>query len=93
MMKKVLEPKLVQENNNSALQNTPTDVSCLGDDKSAAADQNALNRAVQKETASSPSSEGEIPEFIDARSNKAMAGRFATTFSLVLLCCIFFFPF
>lgn len=96
MMKKVLESKLIQENNSAALQNTATDVSCLGDDRSAAADQNALSRAVQKETASSRSSEGEIPEGIDAKSNKAMAGRFATIFSLVLLCLCFvfcFFPF
>ncbi|XP_052522484.1 BTB/POZ domain-containing protein 8 [Tympanuchus pallidicinctus] len=76
MMKKVLESKLIQENNSAALQNTATDVSCLGDDRSAAADQNALSRAVQKETASSPSSEGEIPEGIDAKSNKAMAGNY-----------------
>ncbi|XP_015725861.1 BTB/POZ domain-containing protein 8 isoform X1 [Coturnix japonica] len=74
MMKKVLEPKLVQENNTAAPQNSPTDVSCLGDDKGTAADQNALSGAVQKETACSSSSEGEIPEYIDAESNKAMAG-------------------
>uniref|UniRef100_A0A8C2Y980 BTB/POZ domain-containing protein 8 n=1 Tax=Coturnix japonica TaxID=93934 RepID=A0A8C2Y980_COTJA len=43
MMKKVLEPKLVQENNTAAPQNSPTDVSCLGDDKGTAADQNALS--------------------------------------------------
>ncbi|XP_021259755.1 uncharacterized protein KIAA1107-like isoform X2 [Numida meleagris] len=73
MMKKVLEPKLIQENN-TALQNTATDVTCLGDDKSARADQNALSRAIQEEVACSSSSEGEIPEVTDAESNKAMAG-------------------
>ncbi|POI35118.1 hypothetical protein CIB84_001130 [Bambusicola thoracicus] len=75
MMKKVLEPQLIQENNMEHSEEQRTDVSCLGDDKSVAADQNAQSRAVQKEAACSPSSEGETPEFIDAESNKAMADK------------------
>lgn len=89
MMKKVLEPKLIQENNMEHSEEQQTDVSCLGDDKSAA-DQNALSRAVQKEAACSPSREGDTSEFVAAESNKAMAGRFATIFFLVFVVFVFF---
>ncbi|XP_047923064.1 BTB/POZ domain-containing protein 8 isoform X4 [Anser cygnoides] len=75
MMKKVLEPKLMQENNIAALQNTQTDVNCLGDDESTAAEQNAPGGAVQEEVAYVSCIEEEISEVaIDAESNKAMAG-------------------
>ncbi|KFQ68258.1 BTB/POZ domain-containing protein 8, partial [Phaethon lepturus] len=40
MMKKVLEPKLIQENNIATLQNTATSVNCLGDGKTPPVDQN-----------------------------------------------------
>ncbi|XP_068546994.1 BTB/POZ domain-containing protein 8 isoform X2 [Anas acuta] len=75
MMKKVLEPKLIEENNIAALQNTQTDVNCLGDDESTAAEQNAPSGAVQEEVAYVSVIEEEISEVaIDAESNKAMAG-------------------
>ncbi|KFV45513.1 BTB/POZ domain-containing protein 8, partial [Gavia stellata] len=51
MMKKVLEPKLIQENNIAALQNTETNVSCLGDDQRTSVDQNTPSNATL-ETAS-----------------------------------------
>ncbi|XP_035188679.1 BTB/POZ domain-containing protein 8 isoform X4 [Oxyura jamaicensis] len=74
MMKKVLEPKLIQENN-IALQNTQTDANCLGDDESTAAEQNAPSGAVQEEVAYVSCIEEEISEVaVDAESNKAMAG-------------------
>ncbi|XP_050568333.1 BTB/POZ domain-containing protein 8 [Cygnus atratus] len=74
MMKK-LEPKLIQENNIATLQNTQTDVNCLGDDKSTAAEQNAPGGAVQEEVAYVSCIDEEISEVaIDAESNKAMAG-------------------
>ncbi|XP_040421325.1 BTB/POZ domain-containing protein 8 isoform X2 [Cygnus olor] len=75
MMKKVLEPKLIQENNIATLQNTQTDVNCLGDDESTAAEQNAPGGAVQEEVAYVSCIDEEISEVaIDAESNKAMAG-------------------
>ncbi|XP_059678035.1 BTB/POZ domain-containing protein 8 [Gavia stellata] len=75
MMKKVLEPKLIQENNIAALQNSETNVSCLGDDQRTSVDQNTPSGAVQEEVACSSCVEEEIPEVvIDTESNKATAG-------------------
>ncbi|KAM6078767.1 BTB/POZ domain-containing protein 8 isoform 3-T3 [Theristicus caerulescens] len=75
MMKKVLEPKLIQENNIATLQNTQTNVNCLGDGKRTPVDQNTPSEAVQKEVACSSCSEEEIPEVVvDAESNKDTAG-------------------
>lgn len=92
MMKKVLEPKLIEENNIAALQNTQTDVNCLGDDESTAAEQNAPSGAVQEEVAYVSVIEEEISEVaIDAESNKAMAGSFGIFFLTLLLFCFFFF--
>lgn len=95
MMKKVLEAKLIEENNIAALQNTQTDVNCLGDDESTAAEQNAPRGAVQEEVAYVSFIEEEISEVaIDAESNKAMAGRFGIFFLALLLCCfVLFFSF
>lgn len=77
MMKKVMEPKLIQENNIATLQNTQKNVNCLGDGKRTPVDQNTPTGAVQKEVACSSCIEEEIPEVvIDAESNKATAGRF-----------------
>ncbi|KAM9283721.1 BTB/POZ domain-containing protein 8 [Morus bassanus] len=75
MMKKVLEPKLIQENNVATLQNTQTDVNCLGDGKRTPVDQNTPSGAVQKEVACSSCIEEEVPEVVvDAESNKATTG-------------------
>ncbi|XP_050756630.1 BTB/POZ domain-containing protein 8 [Gymnogyps californianus] len=75
MMKKVLEPKLIQENNIATLQNAQTNVNCLGDGKRMPVDQNTPSGAVQKEVACSSWIEEEIPEVVvDAESNKATAG-------------------
>ncbi|XP_029888728.1 BTB/POZ domain-containing protein 8 isoform X2 [Aquila chrysaetos chrysaetos] len=75
MMKKVLEPKLIQENNIATLQNIQTNVNCLGDGKNTPVDQNTPSGAVQKEVACSSCIEDEIPEVVvDAESNKATAG-------------------
>ncbi|KFZ53473.1 BTB/POZ domain-containing protein 8, partial [Podiceps cristatus] len=51
MMKKVLGPKSIQENNIATLQNTQTNVNCLGDGKRTPVDQNTPSSAVQKEVA------------------------------------------
>ncbi|KFQ64874.1 BTB/POZ domain-containing protein 8, partial [Pelecanus crispus] len=51
MMKKVLEPKLIQENNITTLQNTQTNVNCLGDGRSTPVDQNTPSNS-KLETAS-----------------------------------------
>ncbi|KFM02496.1 BTB/POZ domain-containing protein 8, partial [Aptenodytes forsteri] len=53
MMKKVMEPKLIQENNIATLQNTQKNVNCLGDGKRTPVDQNTPTGAVQKEVACS----------------------------------------
>nr|XP_009487805.1 PREDICTED: uncharacterized protein KIAA1107 homolog [Pelecanus crispus] len=75
MMKKVLEPKLIQENNITTLQNTQTNVNCLGDGRSTPVDQNTPSGAVQEEVACSSCIKEEIPEaVVDAESNKATAG-------------------
>ncbi|KAM6327539.1 BTB/POZ domain-containing protein 8 [Podargus strigoides] len=75
MMKKVLEPKLIQENNIAALQNTQTNINCLGDGKRTPIDQNAQSGAVQEDITSSSCIEEEIPEVVvDAESNKATEG-------------------
>ncbi|XP_010077864.1 PREDICTED: uncharacterized protein KIAA1107 homolog, partial [Pterocles gutturalis] len=73
MMKKVLEPKLIQENNIATLQNTQTNVVCFGDGERTPVNQNTLSGAVQKEVACSSFVEEEIPE-VGAESNKATAG-------------------
>ncbi|XP_054021026.1 BTB/POZ domain-containing protein 8 isoform X1 [Dryobates pubescens] len=74
MMKKVLEPKLIQENNTAPLQNTQTNVNCVGDGKRTPIDQNTVSEAVQEVTCASCIEE-EIPEIaIDAESNKATTG-------------------
>ncbi|KFP90310.1 BTB/POZ domain-containing protein 8, partial [Apaloderma vittatum] len=49
MMKKVLDPNLIQENNIATLQNAQTNVNCLGEGKRTAVDQNTPSEAVQKE--------------------------------------------
>ncbi|KFO98650.1 BTB/POZ domain-containing protein 8, partial [Calypte anna] len=46
MMKKVLEPKLIEENNIDTLQNTQASVNCLGDGKGTAVDQNTVQKKV-----------------------------------------------
>ncbi|XP_057285159.1 BTB/POZ domain-containing protein 8 isoform X1 [Pezoporus wallicus] len=75
MIKKVLEPKLVQEDNTATLQNTQTNASCLGDSIKPPVDQDASSGAGQKEVASSPCIEQELPAVVsDAESNKATAG-------------------
>ncbi|XP_075281012.1 BTB/POZ domain-containing protein 8 isoform X3 [Opisthocomus hoazin] len=75
MMKKVWEPKLIQEDSIAALQNTQTNVNCLGDGKRTHVDQNTPSGAVQKEVACSSCIEEEIPEVVvDAEANKATAG-------------------
>ncbi|KFQ05782.1 BTB/POZ domain-containing protein 8, partial [Leptosomus discolor] len=51
MMKKVLEPKLIQENNIDTLQNTQTNVNCLGDGKRTPVDPNTPSNS-KLETAS-----------------------------------------
>ncbi|XP_062437156.1 BTB/POZ domain-containing protein 8 isoform X2 [Rhea pennata] len=74
MMEKILGPKLIQENEIAALQNTQiTNVNCLGDDKRTTTKQNSLSGAMLKEVACSPSIEEEIPG-ADAESKKATAG-------------------
>ncbi|XP_027507304.1 AP2-interacting clathrin-endocytosis protein-like isoform X1 [Corapipo altera] len=76
MMKKVLEPKLIHENNIATLQNTQTNVNCLRESKKLPVEQNTPSGAVpmQKEVACSSCVE-EIPEaVIDAESNKDTAG-------------------
>jgi len=89
MMKKVWEPKLIQEDSIAALQNTQTNVNCLGDGKRTHVDQNTPSGAVQKEVACSSCIEEEIPEVVvDAEANKATAGRFG-----VILVFIFVFGF
>ncbi|XP_074455620.1 BTB/POZ domain-containing protein 8 [Larus michahellis] len=75
MMKKVLEPKLIQENNIATLQNTQTNINCLGDGKRAPVDQNTPSGDVQKGVACSSCIEEEIPEAaIDAESNNDPTG-------------------
>ncbi|XP_009960474.1 PREDICTED: uncharacterized protein KIAA1107 homolog [Leptosomus discolor] len=75
MMKKVLEPKLIQENNIDTLQNTQTNVNCLGDGKRTPVDPNTPSGAVQKEVVSSSCIEEELPEGVgDAESDQATAG-------------------
>ncbi|OPJ77330.1 hypothetical protein AV530_007675 [Patagioenas fasciata monilis] len=75
MMKKVLEPKLIQENNITALQNTQTNVNCLEDGKRTPVDQNTPSGATQREAACSSCIEEKIPDVVvDAESNKATAG-------------------
>ncbi|KFR15911.1 BTB/POZ domain-containing protein 8, partial [Opisthocomus hoazin] len=51
MMKKVWEPKLIQEDSIAALQNTQTNVNCLGDGKRTHVDQNTPSNS-KLETAS-----------------------------------------
>ncbi|KFU96972.1 BTB/POZ domain-containing protein 8, partial [Pterocles gutturalis] len=51
MMKKVLEPKLIQENNIATLQNTQTNVVCFGDGERTPVNQNTLSNS-KLETAS-----------------------------------------
>ncbi|KAM9379487.1 BTB/POZ domain-containing protein 8 [Phaethornis superciliosus] len=81
MMKKVLEPKLIQENNIDTLQNTQANVNCLGAGKGTAVYQNT----VQKKVACSSCSEEEIPEvLIDSESNKTTAGNFKLETASVL---------
>lgn len=76
MIKKVLEPKLGQEDNTATLQNTQTNVNCLGDSINPPVDQDAPTGAGQK-VASSPCIEEELPEVVsDAESNEATVGRF-----------------
>ncbi|XP_074954214.1 BTB/POZ domain-containing protein 8 [Phalacrocorax aristotelis] len=71
MMNNYLEPKLIEENNVAALQNTQTNVNRLGDGRRPPVDQSTPSGAVQKEVASSCTEE-EIPEVVvDAESNKA----------------------
>lgn len=90
MMKKVLEPKLIKENNIATLQNTQTNVNYLGVGKRTPVDQNTPSGAVQKEVACSSCIEEEVPEVvIDAESSKATAGRFGVILLFVLF--IFFF--
>ncbi|XP_064928683.1 BTB/POZ domain-containing protein 8 isoform X5 [Columba livia] len=75
IMKKVLEPKLIQENNITALQNTQTNVNCLEDGKRTPVDQNTASGATQREAACSSCIEEKIPDVVvDAESNKATAG-------------------
>ncbi|KFV62452.1 BTB/POZ domain-containing protein 8, partial [Dryobates pubescens] len=45
MMKKVLEPKLIQENNTAPLQNTQTNLNCVGDGKRTPIDQNTVSNS------------------------------------------------
>lgn len=86
MIKKVLEPKLVQEDNTATLQNTQTNVNCLGDSIKPPVDQDAPSGAVQKEVVCSPCTEEELPEVVsDAESNKATAGRFGIMLLFVYL--------
>lgn len=93
MMKKVLEPKLIQENNIATLQNTQTNVNCLGDGKKTLVDQNTLSGAVQKEVACSSCIEDEIPEVVtDAESNKATAGSFGIILLFVYFCLLNNYP-
>nr|XP_013816625.1 PREDICTED: uncharacterized protein KIAA1107 homolog [Apteryx mantelli mantelli] len=74
MMKKILGPKLIQENEIATLQNTQiTNVNCLGDGKRTTIKQNSLSGAMPKEVACSSCIEEEIPG-VDAESKKAMAG-------------------
>ncbi|XP_075616022.1 BTB/POZ domain-containing protein 8 isoform X1 [Balearica regulorum gibbericeps] len=75
MMKKVLEPKLIKENNIATLHNTQTNVNYVGAGKRIPVDQNTPSGAVQKEVACSSCIEEEVPEVvIDAESSKATAG-------------------
>ncbi|CAN0283099.1 unnamed protein product [Bubo scandiacus] len=75
MMKKVLEPKLIQENNIATLQNAQKNINCLGDGKRTPVGQNTPSGAVQKEVACLSCIEEEMPEVVvDAESNKATAG-------------------
>ncbi|XP_064004066.1 BTB/POZ domain-containing protein 8 isoform X2 [Pogoniulus pusillus] len=74
MMKKVLEPKMIQENNTATLESTQTNVNCLGDGERTPVDQNTLSEAVQEVVCSSCIEE-EIPEVVtDAESHKATTG-------------------
>lgn len=92
MMKKVSEPKLIQENNITALQNTQTNVNCFEDGKRTPVDQNSPSGAAQKEAACSSCIEEKIPEVVmDAGSNKATAGRFAIILLFVYFCLVGFF--
>lgn len=80
MMKKIWEAKSVQENDIATLQNTQTNVNCLGDGQRTPVDQNTPSGAVQEEAACSSCIAEEIPEVVvDAESNKATAGRFGIT--------------
>lgn len=91
-MKKVLEPKLIQENNITALQNTQTNVNCLEDGKRTPVDQNTASGATQREAACSSCIEEKIPDVVvDAESNKATAGRFAITLLFVYFWLVVFF--
>ncbi|XP_010116756.1 PREDICTED: uncharacterized protein KIAA1107 homolog [Chlamydotis macqueenii] len=75
LMKKVLEPKSIQENDIATLQNTQTNVNCLGDSKQTSDVQNTPSGAAQKEVSFSSFIEEEIPVVVvDAESNKATAG-------------------
>lgn len=77
MMKKVWEPKLIHENNIATLQNTETNVNCLGDGQRTPVDQNIPSGPVEKEVACSSCIEEEIPDVVgDAESNNVPAGRF-----------------
>ncbi|XP_069718864.1 BTB/POZ domain-containing protein 8 isoform X2 [Phaenicophaeus curvirostris] len=75
MIKKLLEPKLMQEDNIAAHQNTQTNVNSLEDSKRMPADQSTPSGAVQKEVGCSSCIEEGIPEVvIDAESSEASAG-------------------
>ncbi|KAJ7411122.1 hypothetical protein BTVI_51009 [Pitangus sulphuratus] len=76
MMKKVLEPKLIHENNITTLQNSQTNVNCLRESKKTPVEQNTPSGAVpaQKEVACSSCVE-EVPEaVVDVESNEDTAG-------------------
>ncbi|XP_061859621.1 BTB/POZ domain-containing protein 8 isoform X3 [Colius striatus] len=74
MMKKVSQPKLLLENNITALENIQINVSCLGDGKRTAIDQNAPSETVQEEAACLFCVEEDIPEVVvDAESNEGTA--------------------
>ncbi|XP_010221202.1 PREDICTED: BTB/POZ domain-containing protein 8 [Tinamus guttatus] len=69
MMKKILGPKLIKENENAALQNTQnTNVNCLGDNKRTTAKQDSVSGA--KEIACLPCTEEENP-VVNAESEEA----------------------
>ncbi|XP_053928474.1 BTB/POZ domain-containing protein 8 isoform X3 [Cuculus canorus] len=75
VIKKLLEPKLMQEDNIAAHQSTQTNVNSLEDGKKTPAYQSTPSGAVQKEVACSSCIEEGIPEaVVDAESSEAAAG-------------------